>query len=63
MYLSEFLLHYAKSECLKLGLMILKQNKSLKTVILNLLKRQQNSQDGQKEWIKRCPKTLNDQFG
>lgn len=40
MYLSEFLLHYAKSECLKLGLMILKQNKSLKTVVLNLLKRQ-----------------------
>ena len=43
MYLSEFLLHYAKSECLKLGLMILKQNKPLKTVVLNLLKRQQNS--------------------
>ena len=47
MYLSEFLLHYAKSECLKLGLMILKQNKSLKQVVLNLLKRQRNSQAGQ----------------
>ena len=39
MYLSEFLLHYAKSECLKLGLMILKQGKSLKAVVTGLLKR------------------------
>lgn len=28
MYLSEFLLHYAKSECLKMGLLMLKQKKS-----------------------------------
>ena len=63
MYLSEFLLHYSKSECLKLGLMILKQNKSLKQVVLNLLKRQRNSQNGQKDWLKRCPKSMNEQFG
>ena len=60
MYLSEFLLHYAKSECLKLGLMILKQNKSLKQVVLNLLKKHRNSQSGQKDWMKRCPKSLNE---
>jgi len=28
MYLSEFLLHYAKSECLRIGLNMLKQKKS-----------------------------------
>jgi len=39
MYLSEFLLHYAKSECLKLGLMILKANKTFQAVVVGLLKR------------------------
>ena len=28
MYLSEFMLHYAKSECLKIGLLRMKQKKS-----------------------------------
>ena len=37
MYLSEFLLHYAKSECLKMGVMILRQRKPFRKVVLSLL--------------------------
>ena len=44
MYLSEFLLHYAKSECLKLGLMILKQNKTYQGVVVGILKKHNNTQ-------------------
>lgn len=62
MYLSEFLLHYAKSECLKLGLMILKQQKSFKSVVVGLIKRHPNTLQAQKEWMRKCPVEIEQQF-
>ena len=62
MYLSEFLLHYAKSECLKLGLMIIKSQSTYKTVVKNILKRIPNSENAQKDFIRRCPDNFEEQF-
>ena len=49
MYLSEFLLHYAKSECLKMGLLIIKaQQRSKKAnyqkVVIDILKKHPNTE-------------------
>ena len=55
MYLSEFLLHYAKSECLKLGLMMLKQKKTYQQIVIALLKKHPNQEKNIKDYIKRCP--------
>jgi len=62
MYLSEFLLHYAKSECLKFGLQMLKQKKTYLQMTLSLLKRHSNTEKCQKDFIKRCPDGIDDQF-
>ena len=43
MYLSEFMLHYAKIECIKLGLTMLKQKKSFQQIVVAILKKQPNS--------------------
>ena len=39
MYLSEYLTHYAKSEGLKLGLMMLKLRQNYQKVVIGLLKK------------------------
>lgn len=55
MYLPEFLLHYAKSESLRIGLNILKQNKTYQQVVVALLKKQPNTANAQKVFAKRYP--------
>ena len=62
MYLSEYLLHYAKSECLKLGLVMLKKSQTLKTTVIDILKKHKNSVAAQKDFNKRCPPAIEDQF-
>ena len=43
MYLSEYLLHYAKAECLKIGVMMLKLRKPFKETISNIIGKRDNS--------------------
>lgn len=67
MYLNEFLLHYAKSECLSMGILIMKaQQKSKRAnfqkVVIDLLKRHPNTETAQKDFIKRCPPEIHVQF-
>lgn len=64
MYLSEFLPHYAKAECLKMGVMILKaQQKSKRAnyqkVVIDLLKKHPNTETAQKDFIRKCPSEIN----
>ena len=42
--------------------MMLKQKKSYKKVIVGLIKKQQNSESAVKEFIKRCPDDMDEQF-
>lgn len=44
MYLSEYLLHYAKAECLKIGVMMLKLRKPFKDTILHIIGKRDKSQ-------------------
>lgn len=55
MYLYEYLLHYAKSECLKMGLTMMKKNQDFKTTVINFIKRHPDTQQAQKDFKKRCP--------
>lgn len=57
MYLYEFLLHYAKSECLRLGLNMLKQKMTYMQVTVHALRKVQNynTDASIKEFKKRCP--------
>ena len=56
MYLLEFLLHYAKSESLRIGLNMLKQKKSYQQVVVALLKKHGNTAKAQKDFMESCPK-------
>ena len=62
MYLYEFLLHYAKSECLRIGLNMLKSKKSYQAVTVALLKKHRDTQQAIKDFIKKCPKDIDTQF-
>ena len=62
MYLSEFMLHYAKSECLKMGLMIIKQQSNYRKITINLLKKHPNTASAQKDFIRKCPDGIDEQF-
>ena len=62
MYLSEYLLHYAKAECLKIGVMMLKLRKPFKETIMSIISKRQDSSDALKEWSKRCPPGIDKQF-
>ena len=62
MYLSEFLVHYAKSECLRIGLNMLKQKASYQQVIVALLKKHKDTKQAQQDFIKRCPEGIDEQF-
>lgn len=62
MYLSEYLLHYAKAECLKIGVMMLKLRKPFKETIQNIIGKRDNSELALKDWAKRCPQGIDKQF-
>ena len=62
MYLSEYMLHYAKIECIKLGLVMLKQKKTFQQIVVSLLKKHPNSESAQKDFIKKCPDGIDKQF-
>ena len=62
MYLSEYMLHYAKAECLKVDLMMQKQKKTFQEVVIGILEKKQGTQKAQKEFLRRCPQEINVQF-
>ena len=62
MYLYEYMLHYAKSECLKMGLLMLKQKKNYQQTVIGLLKKHPDTQFAIKEFKKRCPAEIDAQF-
>ena len=41
---------------------MLKQKKTFQKVVISLLAKHRNSESAQKDFIKRCPATINEQF-
>ena len=62
MYMSEHLLHFAKSEGIQLALMLLKQRKPYSNVVLSLLQKHKKTEEAQRSFLERCPEGIEDQL-